>query len=546
MNTRIKPVTGRTLVGGPDPHATVDSPHHPVARAAEAELLRATNAHKKDVRHIVVIKDGVRIPYTTRKTDEEVEALFSTPFVDEPPAEIVPDTCAAPGHADFGEDPFQAAVARAVAAQLAQMGVVPGGASTANDYHGANAYPNARRPDPQLRVATDFAWDEPSSNGRALLFDRIGRYMKFIAGKDLCYSYVQEHKTAFRVLQDVVGNKPTGTVNLDDMDDVVEAISGLPLHSSKKPEYRELNVRDVVAKAARLGEPKLQLNSQQRLVVVLRTFFIWLENRNEARRGLLLRVRLHKSGRDFGGQRDWLDPDEILRVFDPKLEARFELPWQTWAMRLALFAGMRQTEIAQLLTGDIVCVQGIWCVSVSKGEGKRVKNKSSRRKVPIHDVLIAAGFLDYVEQAKASGLDRLFPDLKQTKCGLAHKVSAWYAKHLRQTCGISEKSKTFHSLRHSFATLADRSELRDEHIMQLLGHVWGNTVLRKTYTQELDVNEKHRELHRIKFPAVVMTPFSPERYALYFRRHAAEKTRQARLDRAFGAAPLRKAPRKKD
>lgn len=210
--------------------------------------------------------------------------------------------------------------------------------------------------------------------------------------------------------------------------------------------------------------------------------------------------------------------------------------WQTWAMRLALYAGMRQTEIAQLLVRDVVRVQGIWCVSVSMGEGKRVKNISSRRKISPHDVLLKAGFLAYVDQAKKAGVERLFPDMKPAASGIAHRLSKWYPKHLRVTCGITEKAKTFHSLRHSFATLADRSELRDEHIMQLLGHVWGSTVLRKTYTQELDVSEKHRQLHRINFPPLALMQHNPSRYASYFRRAAADQTRAARIERAFQAA----------
>jgi len=367
--------------------------------------------------------------------------------------------------------------------------------------------------------------------------------MRYIKSKDLVYSYLMEHETAFDILLAVIGDKPCMEVSVDDMDDVVAAIGGLPAHWSKKPEYRDLSITEAVAKASRLDGAKRMLNSQQRAVTVLRTFFIWLETRGEARPGLLLGVRLFQADRDFGGQRDWFDREELAILLDPKKEARFYAPWQTWLLRLGLFAGMRQREIMQLETTDIQNVDGIWCIDIAgDGKAKRVKNKCSRRKMPIHDALIKAGFLEYVDQARTAGVTRLFPDLQMRKTGLGKKVTNWFTIFVRKTCQIEARTKTFHSLRHSFATLAERSELRDEHIMKLLGHNWGNTVLRKVYTQELDLREKHTLLHRINFPAIKMSGHHADRYARYFRIAYADQTRKARIDAAYGVAPSRANP----
>lgn len=137
----------------------------------------------------------------------------------------------------------------------------------------------------------------------------------------------------------------------------------------------------------------------------------------------------------------------------------------------------------------------------------------------------------------------MFPDLEKSKTGVSKPAAVWFASYLRVTCGIKSREKTFHSLRHSFATFAERSELRDEHILSLLGHSWGSTVLRKKYARELDVREKHTHLHTIRFPPIQMTPHRPERYARYFKRARAEQTRKARLDAAYGVAPSQANPR---
>lgn len=163
--------------------------------------------------------------------------------------------------------------------------------------------------------------------------------------------------------------------------------------------------------------------------------------------------------------------------------------------------------------------------------------------MPIHDVLIKAGFLKYVDQARKAGVTRLFPDLEMRKTGLGKKVTNRFTIFVRKTCQIEARTKTLHSLRHSFATLAERSELRDEHIMKLLSHNWGNTVLRKVYTQELTLQEKRTLLHRIKFPDVKMSPHHDDWYERSFRIAYADQTRKARIHAAYGVAPSRANPR---
>jgi integrase len=534
---------GRALVGAAEGPATQKSSLNPVAQAAMAEFLSRTDAKRGKRRHVFIIKDGIRIPLETRKTDEEILADYSPPFVEPMP------TASRPGHADLGQNPFDAAVAKAVAEQLAaQLALL--GLPTLPPMNAPTPerrdipLPAARRGNHHVRLAADIKWNEPC-DPEATVTTRIERYMRHIRGKKLGYSYTTEHDRALRILSDVVGEKPVMDMSVDDMDDLVDVIGALPLNWSKKPAYSNLTAPEAAIKARKIGDAPSMLTSQQRLVTMIRTFLIWLETRKEVRPGLLLGVRLFQLGRDFGGQRDWFDPEELLNILSPEKEARFFSPWQTWILRIGLFAGMRQLEIAQLRVDDIVNVDGIWCIDICPDDkGKRVKNKTSRRKTPIHDELIKAGFLDYVAQAREAGVDRLFPDLYDCTAGVARKVTGWFSKYIRKTCLIKERTKTFHSLRHSFATLADRAELRDEHIMKLLGHSWGNTVLRRVYAQELNVREKHANLHRIKFPPIVMTPHRPERYERYFRIAYANQTRKARIDASYGVAPSRAYPRK--
>lgn len=82
-----------------------------------------------------------------------------------------------------------------------------------------------------------------------------------------------------------------------------------------------------------------------------------------------------------------------------------------WLPRIAMWTGMRLEEIGQLLVSDIRIENDIYIFSVDADaiSGKRIKTNSSRRRVPIHPMLIEAGLIDYVEQQRKSGKPRLFP-----------------------------------------------------------------------------------------------------------------------------------------
>ena len=71
------------------------------------------------------------------------------------------------------------------------------------------------------------------------------------------------------------------------------------------------------------------------------------------------------------------------------------------------------------------------------GEGQSVKNKGSKRTMPIHSNLIALGFLDYVQDARAQGQTRLFHQLPRQANGYSDAIGKWFAQHLDKV-GLSQ------------------------------------------------------------------------------------------------------------
>lgn len=122
-----------------------------------------------------------------------------------------------------------------------------------------------------------------------------------------------------------------------------------------------------------------------------------------------------------------------------------------WLPLLALYTGARVEELAQLLATDIQQASGLgYFINISdEAEHAKLKNKSSRRRIPLHPVLVACGFIDYVSSIKRSNF--VFPALKANPRGkFAGYFSNWFSNYLREKIGITDRRKVFHSFRHTF------------------------------------------------------------------------------------------------
>src|SRR5262249_56656834 len=91
-----------------------------------------------------------------------------------------------------------------------------------------------------------------------------------------------------------------------------------------------------------------------------------------------------------------------------------------WLPLIGLFTGARLEEIGQALISDVKHEDGIDYLDINildRDAGKRVKNRSSRRRLPLHPELVRCGLLAYVEERRQAGDARLFPALRPSITG---------------------------------------------------------------------------------------------------------------------------------
>lgn len=132
-----------------------------------------------------------------------------------------------------------------------------------------------------------------------------------------------------------------------------------------------------------------------------------------------------------------------------------------------------------------------------------MKNRDSRRKVPIHSSLLELGFLNYVQTMKTAGDSRLFSVLNKGKNTFADAVGKWYARLLNKV-GLTDESLVLHGLRHTFITRLSDAGVQDKVKMMLAGHA-AQGVHGKVYDHRERVSMKllQEGLERLQYPAVL-------------------------------------------
>jgi integrase len=194
-------------------------------------------------------------------------------------------------------------------------------------------------------------------------------------------------------------------------------------------------------------------------------------------------------------RREDFSPDDLNALFagEPKGTERW------WIMRLALFTGMRVGEIVQLTATDVFQSGDASFISVNSDDGKALKNKNSQRIVPVHNQLIADGFVSFVPDN-----GRLFPSINSAPGRAVGAVFSQWFTHHKRACGITSDTKVFHSFRHSFKAAAREARVPEDigdaitgHANPNIGRQYGNKIGRRDATEFLAMLKQ--EIDRIRF-----------------------------------------------
>jgi site-specific recombinase XerD len=172
-----------------------------------------------------------------------------------------------------------------------------------------------------------------------------------------------------------------------------------------------------------------------------------------------------------------------------------------WLLRVALFCGMREGEIAQLRHTDVRKQGDVWVIDINANQDgygpKSLKRGSTARLIPVPQQILDEGFLKFARRHDG----RIFAAFKDTdKKRAAQRVSRWFTAY-RRSLGIEPsagKMLDFHSFRHTFKSRA-RQEMAEEWSDAITGHSNGRLIGRSYGKYELQTMKE--QIDKIGWPA---------------------------------------------
>lgn len=239
----------------------------------------------------------------------------------------------------------------------------------------------------------------------------------------------------------------------------------------------------------------------------------------------------------WASKRDIIDKNPMLAVTRPKqhdsirrrpwstedLVKIFNGPWydagQTrsglfWLPLLSLYSGARAGELAQLRSGDISQIDGVWVFEVTSQsalldteERTTTKNEGSVRTIPVHQKLEEIGFISFVSGIKQAHQTRLFPEFQRGSIGSVAKIFSNTFSDYTKDLGINKATQSFHSFRHNFKDRCREAGIPEEASDQITGH--SNPSTGRSYGTGYSELKLKSYIDQVSYPGLNLSHLHP-------------------------------------
>ncbi len=284
---------------------------------------------------------------------------------------------------------------------------------------------------------------------------------------------IPDIKSRLSYLVDILNDMYIQDVAREDMRRLRETLKMLPPNRSRKKEYRDKTIAQLIKQK---HSQVLSVKTINIVVEAISSLFEWcirekILDFNPAKK---LQVKDDRLEIDL---REPFSEEDLLKIFSHPIfsQKKFKNPAYYWVPIIALYTGMRLEEICQLYCADIYQIDDIFVFDVNDkpnsngGRDKRLKTKNAQRIIPMHKKLIDLGFINYKKSIE-KGHERLFPSLNKngsvTKYG---KQPGKVFSKIVSDCGVTGK-KSFHSFRHTFSNFFKQKMMHNDMFRELYGH----------------------------------------------------------------------------
>lgn len=187
-------------------------------------------------------------------------------------------------------------------------------------------------------------------------------------------------------------------------------------------------------------------------------------------------------------------------------------PSKIWLPLILLFSGCRLNEMAQIRLSQIEIKDNINFFRIeAKYKDQKLKNQTSKRKIPIHQTLIDLGILDFIDSQRKNNKERLFEELYYTNNkGYGQAFSKrfndkdfkkeWLSKSDIAKIEEEDILLDLHSFRHNFSGSL-KGLIEDGLLEYFMGHTQNSESLKRygKYRPELMFDNISKCEYKINF-----------------------------------------------
>ena len=299
---------------------------------------------------------------------------------------------------------------------------------------------------------------------------------------------VKEVKHSLNHLIEEWGDIPIGSITREMTTNFKGHIRKIPRNRKKNPEYRDKDFHELVGMNVK---DTISTTTVNKHLGYCSSFYDWSINHGYSDINPFKGMKLKKEVRTRD-ERDRFTELELKKIFGKENyihftnieKGRYEL---YWTPLIGLFSGLRLGEITSLYLDNIKEISGNhrekrWCFDIleePEREDKHLKTLSSRRIVPIHDILLNLGLIEFIEllKKKDPSRERLFQELKISEGSYNKNVSTFFNNRYLPNLGLKTNKKNFHSFRHTVSDHLKQKGIEPHFVNELLGHSSGNIDL---------------------------------------------------------------------
>lgn len=344
-----------------------------------------------------------------------------------------------------------------------------------------------------------------------MLSKRAEQHLKEKKRKGISDNRLASLRTLYNMLINYFGDVPMRTITRDQAAEFIDILAVLPLGatSNRINEFKGKSLREIAEKTSnkiealkqwKPGRKKcdhiklLDASTINKYISEADSFWEWCVLQE---RDLPNPFGKQKIAQPKGKRREPFDVPQLETIFQHSIFTDHSRKGimivqehHFFAPVIAIYSGLRIEEICQMHLDDIVQFHGIWVFDINRLHGKRLKNASSERRVPIHNDLIHFGLLEYAEELRREDETILFPGLRTEATAkaseknaqkLSNNLSVWFHGLLVEL-KLKKDTLVFHSFRHTFANSYHQQLYNQPTVVkELLGHIYAD-ITKDTYS----------------------------------------------------------------